>query len=116
MTIPVSLSDQRCPNGSETGHATRATRRSRITLLSIDQRLVFVWIFAWDKEFIANFTELLEYFLLAIKLGPAFTGIHCSQNISQFYFFHDIINYKLLLTVNVNFRSPGPFMSFSAHG
>ena len=63
MTHSESLSDQRCPNGSE----TRNTERSRITLLSIDLRLVFVWIFAWDKEFATNFNEFLEYFLLALK-------------------------------------------------
>ena len=66
--------------------------RSRITLLSTDLRLVFVWIFAWDKEFATNFNEIREYYLLAMKLGPALSGSHCLRNISHFYIFHDIIN------------------------
>ena len=102
VTHSESLSDQRCPNGSE----TRNMVRSRITLLSTDLRLVFVWIFAWDKEFATNFNEIREYYLLAMKTWARIKWLSLLLEYKSFLYLP--WHHKLKQTVNVNLGSPGP--------
>ena len=102
VTHSESLSDQRCPNGLE----TRNTVRSRITLLSIDLRLVFVWIFAWDE----GICQKIKWNSWILFTGhETWARIWWLSLLSGYKSFSYLPwHHKLKQTVNVNLGSPGP--------